>query len=96
MQAFSDLGQRQEALTQADTSLSRVNPPEAIAAFVLALIGLLLFPAAVVALVYANRARAKVRDQPMRYSSGLATTASVIAWLGLAIAVTRFVVLAGN
>ena len=94
MQAFSDLGQRQEALTQADTSLARANPPEAIGAFVLAIIGLLLFPAAIAALFFANKARAKVREQPMRYSSGLATTAGVIALLGLAIFV--YALLAGN
>lgn len=95
MQAFSDLGQRQQPLTQADTSSARANPPEAIAALVLAIIGLLLFPAAIVALVYANKARAKVKDQPMRYSSGLATTAGVIALVGLGIAFLRFASLFG-
>lgn len=95
MQAFSDLGQRQQPLTQADTSAVRANPPEAIAAMALAVLGLLLFPAAIVALVYASKARAKVRDQPMRYASGLATTATVIAVLGIAIAVMRFTVFAG-
>jgi len=97
MQAFSDLGQRQQPLTQTDTSSARTNPPEAIAAFVLALIGLVFFPAAVGALIYAGKARAKVQDQPMRYSSGLTTTAAVIALVGLLIAVVGLVgVLAGN
>ncbi len=93
MQAFSDLGQRQQPLTQTDTSIARAQPPEAIAAFVLSIFGVLLFPAAIAALFYANKAKAKVQDQPGRYAGGLATTARVIAFVGLAIAAARFIAL---
>lgn len=96
MQAFADLGQAQQPMTQ---QADRTTPSDAIVALVLAIGGLVFCPIipSVIALVLARRARNTIEAEPQRYSgAGLVTAATVIAWAGIilfAVGITAAIVL---
>lgn len=83
MQAFADLGQAQQPMTQQGGT---TTPSDAIVALVLAISGLLFCPIlpSIIAIVFAGKARRTIEADPQRYSgAGMVTAATVIAWTGI-------------
>lgn len=74
------------------------NPPSAIAALILGIVGLTIVPllASIAALVLGYSARAQARAEPFRYQTTLATIGIVLGWVGvvLTVAGVLFAVLA--